>query len=68
MSAVCRNENQQLQGHGPQLEMGGVPGLIRDESLPRVQDLKHLEVFSHVMEEQSTRSTDGLVRTPNREP
>lgn len=68
MSAVCRNENQQLQGHGPQLEMDGVPALIRDESLPRVEDLKHLEVFSHMMEEQRTRSTDGLVRTPNREP
>lgn len=68
MSAECRNENQQLQGHNPQLEMDGVPALIRDESLPRVEDLKHLEVFSHMMEEQSTRSTDGLVRTPNREP
>lgn len=68
LNHVCRKENQQLQGHGPQLEMGGVPALIRDESLPRVEDLKYLEVFSHVMEEQSTRSTDGLMRTPNREP
>lgn len=37
MSAECRKEKQQLQGqgHGPQLEMGGVPAVIQDESLPR---------------------------------